>query len=196
MLRAESPLLNLGRSATHIHTHAFRVAPCAAALLGLSVVLAATGRAAPAQTPTPSVVRVLRAALRDPMSSAVDTSTRVAAAPVALGPGPAHAVVVYLTGRGWCGSGGCTTLVLAPAGDSYRAAGRIPVTQPPISVLPSTHHGWADLGVWFRDARGAREAVLRYDGRRYRGNPSRAPVARTVGRVVLDTAVASARLYP
>ena len=165
------------------------------ALLGLSVALGATERAATAQAPAPSVARFLRAYLRDPMGEA-DTTMRVAAARVALGPGLAHAVVAYLTGRGWCGSGGCTTLVLAPAGGTYRVAGRIPVTRLPISVLPSAHHGWADLGVWFRDARTARRAALRYDGRRYRGNASRAPVARTVGRVVLDTAVASARLYP
>ena len=38
--------------------------------------------------------------------------------------------IVYITGRSWCGSGGCSTFVLAPKNSSFRVLAEITVTRP------------------------------------------------------------------
>src|SRR5579884_3649184 len=55
--------------------------------------------------------------------------------------------IVYVTGDGWCGSGGCNTLVLARSGNSWRVVAKITITRPPIRVLDETSHGWHSIGV-------------------------------------------------
>jgi hypothetical protein len=50
--------------------------------------------------------------------------------------------VVYLTGNEWCGSGGCTTLILVRDGDSWRLMTKVTVTRPPIRVLATKSNGW------------------------------------------------------
>src|SRR6185437_3388628 len=45
--------------------------------------------------------------------------------------------IVYLSGPGWCGSGGCGMLVLTPQGNSYREITSTTITRPPIRVLQS-----------------------------------------------------------
>ncbi len=40
--------------------------------------------------------------------------------------------IVYLTGRSWCGTGGCNTYVLTRDGESYRFVARVPATRTPI----------------------------------------------------------------
>lgn len=77
--------------------------------------------------------------------------------------------VVYLAGPDWCGSSGCVTLVLTPAGRSYQLVGKILATRPPIRVLRRSDHGWRALTAWV--AGGGilteYEAELRFDGKRY-----------------------------
>lgn len=74
-----------------------------------------------------------------------DPSVRVAIAFADLkGDGPSDAIV-YVSGSGYCGSGGCTTLVLVPAGASYRVAMDEPITFPPIRLLRSSTGGWRDI---------------------------------------------------
>src|SRR5580658_6642836 len=48
---------------------------------------------------------------------------------------------VYLSGRGWCGTGGCNMLVLAPEGTSYRVVTRTTITRLPIRVLATKSKG-------------------------------------------------------
>lgn len=88
-------------------------------------------------------------------------------------------VFVYLTGPGWCGSGGCTALLLAPAGGSFRVIDRFTLARLPIYVLPSTSHGWHDLTmpVGGGGAVKGHGALLRFNGQEYPTNPSTAPVA-------------------
>src|SRR6185312_5883971 len=56
--------------------------------------------------------------------------------------GPQSQTIVYLTGQEWCGSGGCTTLILEPKGSSYRLISKISLTRLPIRVLRCTTNGW------------------------------------------------------
>ena len=89
-------------------------------------------------------------------------------------------VVVYAYGPMLCGTGGCNTLVLAPAEGGYRLVTEISVSRPPIQVLPRTSNGWHDLLV--RVSGGGvpegYDAELRFDGTTYPNNPTVAPAER------------------
>ncbi|WP_290869125.1 hypothetical protein [Aquabacterium sp.] len=83
--------------------------------------------------------------------------------------------LVLLTGPDWCGSGGCTLLVWRGVGGRFQRVSVSSVTGEPLRVLASERrHGWATLIV---HARGHGEALMRFNGRRYPGNPSLAPLA-------------------
>jgi hypothetical protein len=88
--------------------------------------------------------------------------------------------IVYITGRSWCGSGGCPTLILAPAGPSYRIVSKILITRPPIRVLTSTSNGW--------------------HSKTYPLNPSVPPARRltenTAGEIVVRPSEEGTLLYP
>lgn len=90
--------------------------------------------------------------------------------------------VVYLTSNAWCGSGGCTLLVLERAGDRFIVRGRTTITRAPIAVLPSTSHGWRDLVVGVGGGgEPYGQVVLPFRGDRYASNPT-LPPARRLGR--------------
>jgi hypothetical protein len=87
---------------------------------------------------------------------------------------------LYLTDGDYCGSGGCTLVVLAPKGSSYRVVLRSTVTQLPIRVLPTSTRGWRDIGVTVAGGGITRPYVarLRFNGNRYPGNPTVPPAIR------------------
>jgi hypothetical protein len=121
----------------------------------------------------------------------VDKTTRYLYAFVDLDGQGKNNVVVYVTGQSWCGSGGCTTLVLAPSASSYRIVTRIPVTRLPIRLLSTRSNGWRDLAVWVQGGGIQRgyESLLPFDGKSYPANPSIAPArpldVGAIGDVVL-----------
>ncbi len=129
-----------------------------------------------------------------------DRSTHYSASFPQLTTGRSDAIV-YLSGKGWCGSGGCTTLVLAPNGQSWRVVTKIPITRPPIRVLNEKTNGWHSVAVWVGGGGiPIHEAELRFDGHTYRTNPS-APPARRLGEkadgeVVIPSADDVESLYP
>ena len=110
--------------------------------------------------------------------------------------------IVYLIGPRWCGSGGCSTLILTPQGSSYRVITKTTVTQPPIRVLSTKTNGWHDLGVWVQGGgiQPGYEARLRFNGRKYPSNPSVPPAQRlrkkVEGRVVVPDNNSGTPLYP
>lgn len=110
-------------------------------------------------------------------------------------------VIVCLTNDGWCGSGGCTTLILAPADSSYRVVKKITVTRPPIRVLTTKSNGWHDIAVQVQGGgiTDAYEARLSFDGRAYPGNPSIPPAQRLTekaeGKVVVPLTAGGTPLY-
>lgn len=112
-----------------------------------------------------------------------DQTTRFVTAFVRLNGKGRPQAIVYITGRTWCGTGGCLTLVLSPTDSSYRVVGRTSITRPPISVLKTSSNGWRDIGVWVQGGgiQPGYEARLRFDGRAYPGNPSIAPATPVAG---------------
>jgi hypothetical protein len=89
--------------------------------------------------------------------------------------------LVYLLGNNWCGSGGCNLLILQRAGDSWKVITSMTITNPPIRVLDSTVNGWHSLGVWVKGGgiHPGYEAVMRFNGKKYPGNPSVPPAVKT-----------------
>jgi hypothetical protein len=78
-------------------------------------------------------------------------------------------VLVYLSSDGWCGTGGCTMLILAPEGASYRVVTKVPAVRLPIRVLDTKSNGWRDIGVVARKSgiEPLYEAILSFDGKSY-----------------------------
>lgn len=116
--------------------------------------------------------------------------TRYAAAFVHLNKGGSRQVVVYLSGDAWCGSGGCTTLVLTKPGSDFQVISKITISNLPIRVLDSVSHGWRELSVVVEGGgiQPGYEAALPFDGARYASNPSVPPakrMSRRQGRVLI-----------
>jgi hypothetical protein len=114
-----------------------------------------------------------------------DKATEYFPAFVHLRDNESQEVIVYVTGGGWCGSGGCNTLVLAPEGSSFRVVTRILITRPPIRVLATKSHGWHDIAVRVQGGGIVRayEAKLSFDGKTYPSNPTVPPARRLASRV-------------
>ena len=81
--------------------------------------------------------------------------------------------LVYLHGRDWCGSGGCTLLVLQEHQGGWGRISQIPVTRLPVRLLERRRHAWRSLQVRVGGGGSpAHDAVLDFDGHRYPGNPT------------------------
>jgi hypothetical protein len=98
---------------------------------------------------------------------------------------------VYVTDRGYCGSGGCVLFVLSPHKDSFRVVLRSTVTHLPIRLLPTSTRGWRDVGVTVAGGGIIQPytARLRFDGRRYPSNPTvlpAIPLKRPAGKVLIS----------
>ncbi|HTR37509.1 MAG TPA: hypothetical protein VMH80_16500 [Bryobacteraceae bacterium] len=93
--------------------------------------------------------------------------------------------IIYLKSNDWCGSGGCTTLVLVRSADSWRVLAKISITRPPILILPAKSRGWHSLGVRVQGGgiQPGHEAELRFDGKTYPGNPSVPPARPIIGKI-------------
>jgi hypothetical protein len=123
----------------------------------------------------------------------------IAAFPDLNGDGVPEAIV-YLA-NGWCGNGGCNTLILAKDSNSWRVVTNITITRPPIRVLASSSRGWHDIGVWVQGGgiQPGYEAELRFDGHTYPRNPSVPPARRlsekVAGEVMIPSAQGAEPLY-
>src|SRR5271169_201136 len=129
-------------------------------------------------------------------------TTRYFAAFVDLKDGGKRQVIVYFTDQPSCGSGGCTTLILAPEGSSYKVIASITIVWPPIRILNTKSNGWRDIGVWVQGGgiQPGYEAQLSFDGKTYPSNPSMPPARRLVtevaGEVVVPRTAEGTPLYP
>ena len=112
-----------------------------------------------------------------------DTTTQYLLAMVNLKDDGAPVVIVYVSGRTWCGSGGCTMLVLVPKDDSFNVVAKTTVTQLPVRVLTTRSNGWHDIGVWVQGGgiQPGYEAGLSFNGRTYPSNPTVPPVGGSKG---------------
>ena len=136
----------------------------AAACLGQPHREQSSGRADP-------VERFLRDYLRDPRTDS-DKTTRYCIAFVDLKDDGINEIIVYISGRSWCGSGGCMTFVLAPQGSSYKVVAHLTITRLPIRVLKTKSNGWHDITVQMQGGGivNAYEAKLSFNGRTYPSN--------------------------
>ena len=129
----------------------------------------------------------------------IDTTTRFMTAQVETA--VKKEIVVYVSGRSWCGSGGCTLLVLEPHRSSYKIIGRTSTVKLPIRILSSTTNGRQDIGVWVQGGgvRSGYETRLRFDGEQYRSNAAVSPrqesVAKMAGRVLISINQSATHLY-
>ena len=93
--------------------------------------------------------------------------------------------IVLLTGADWCGSGGCTLLVLEQATGGLRSRGKITLARTPVGVLGARTQGWRHLSVavgggGIPDGSAAEVPFL---GGRYTGNPTVSPAHRLAAGV-------------
>jgi hypothetical protein len=98
--------------------------------------------------------------------------------------------VVLVNDPRYCGSGGCTLIVLTGTANRFDVVSASTVTRGPISVLSAKQHKWHTLAVHVAGG-GVSPAValLRYDGHRYPGNPTLQPIASPedlVGATILN----------
>ena len=94
--------------------------------------------------------------------------------------------VVLVSGRYWCGTGGCPLWVLTPRGSSWSMVTQAPIVRAPIRVLRSRTNGWLHLTAMFRDdgTRPLWEGRLSINGRL---NPTVARLDRpSDGRIILS----------
>ncbi len=128
----------------------------------------------------------LRAYLQDYLksgSSDFDKTTRYSAAFAELSGAKVPEVVVYVSGSAWCGSGGCSTLILRKESDSFKVITPTTVTRSPISVLQSTTNGWHVVSVWVQGGgiQPGYTALLPFDGKAYASNPTVPPARHSTG---------------
>ena len=100
----------------------------------------------------------------------------------------ADEAIVYLAAPYFCGTGGCPTLVLTPAGPMWRKVGDISVSRTPVTVMESETNGWKDITVAVSGGGGpSGNALLKFDGEAYPSNPTVAPAEMTTdtGTVVI-----------
>ncbi|ANY20353.1 hypothetical protein A6F68_01843 [Tsuneonella dongtanensis] len=88
----------------------------------------------------------------------------------------AEEAIVHLVSSYFCGTGGCNTLVLTPAGPMWSKVAEISVSRTPVTVLDSKTNGWNDLTVSIAGGGGpAGIALLKHDGKSYPSNPTVPP---------------------
>ncbi len=135
-------------------------------------------------------------------SSEFDKTTRYSAAPANLSDAKVPEVVVYVAGHAWCGSGGCTMLILRPDGVSFTVIARTTITRPPIRVLQTATNGWHDVGVWVQGGGilAGYTAVLSFNGKAYASNPIVPPARKLAGdadgEIIIPKSAEGFPLYP
>ncbi len=174
---------------------------CSALLVAACLAQAQQQPAASPTTAEDSLKTFLQSYLRS-LDPDFDKTTRYSAAFVDLSGDGKMEVIVYASGRGLCGTGGCRTLVLAREGSSYRVVTHITITWLPIRVLKTTSHGWRNISVWVGGGgiNPGYEAELQFDGTTYPSNPTVPPArplaAKAAGDVVISGSEEGTLLYP
>ncbi|ATP57142.1 hypothetical protein CPT03_11995 [Pedobacter ginsengisoli] len=78
-------------------------------------------------------------------------------------------ILVGLSGSYFCGSGGCTILLLDSQG---KLINKFTVTEAPVLITPTTTSGWKDLILHSN----GNDHLVKYNGKTYPSNPSVQPV--------------------
>src|SRR5215468_558336 len=113
-----------------------------------------------------------------------DKGARFTAAFIDLKSDGTKEAIVYLSSGSWCGTGGCTLLIMAPETNSYRLISNIPAVRPPIKMLTTITKGWHDISV-FVVGGGilfGYDAKISFDGSSYSDKASIPPAHRMRGK--------------
>jgi hypothetical protein len=151
---------------------------------------------ATAQSSIASLTEALQNYLGTP--DAETRTTEFAVSFVDLKDDGAKEAIVYLSSNGWCGTAGCTMLILAPQGTSFRVVSKIPAVRLPIRVLGSKTHGWHDIGVIGRKSatEPLYESVLSFNGTSYPDLSDGDDLhGKMEGKIVMSATVKSKPLY-
>ena len=87
--------------------------------------------------------------------------------------------VVLIADSQYCGSGGCSFVVFQGVAGGFKTVSSSTITREPILLLPDKNNGWHTLSVFVAGG-GAKpgQVMMRFDGKKYPGNPSTQPKAR------------------
>ena len=87
--------------------------------------------------------------------------------------------VVLFSGAGDCGSGGCSLEIYRGANHGFHFVSHSTVSREPIRLLDEKSFGWHSLtvSVGGGGAKACDAALMRFNGRKYPGNPSSMPCA-------------------
>lgn len=98
-------------------------------------------------------------------------------------------VIVYLMGPFFCGTGGCSLLVLAKGEQGYREIGNVATARPPVRIVPTGGNGHADLLYQRSGGGGPTEDVLLAfrDGRYRKSSPAAAAGAQAPEVLIADS---------
>lgn len=81
--------------------------------------------------------------------------------------------LLLLQGPNWCGSGGCTLVVLRGQGDHFEFLSQSTLIQPPLMIAETQTAGWRDLIVQTGGGgHPPQTMMLRFDGQAYPANPT------------------------
>jgi hypothetical protein len=133
----------------------------------------------------------IRSFIAQHSETGTDPKAEVAVRKVDLGGPNTDAYVAYIHGGGWCGSGGCNTLIGARRGEVYRVLASVPATELPIVLLPGFHKGSRDVGVTVKGALNGdhfdppSRVVLSFSGVRYAFHKPKAEIANPAAGEVL-----------
>lgn len=175
--------------------------------LASGLTLATIGGAQEISKPTPQQAESLRIFVQKHLGEPYppferDGASRYSSIFVDLKDDGAREVIVYVSGRSWCGTGGCLMLVLASEGPSYRVVAQTSITPLPIRVLETKSNGWHDISVIVAGGgiQPGYESELSFDGKTYPSNPS-VPPARQLqgkvrGKIVISDTTENEVLYP
>ena len=135
--------------------------------------------------------RFLQKELTDPRFG-TDTTTRFSSAIIKSNGITKEEIIIYISGRSWCGTGGCRLWILEPDGTSFKVIGEMIIVQLPIRVLRSISYGHFDIGVWVQGGgiQPGYEALLQFDGKSYPDNPSVTPARQLTEKVAGEVLIA------
>lgn len=82
--------------------------------------------------------------------------------------------IVYLQDSNWCGSGGCSALILQYRNNAWKIVTKLNSASLPISVLTGAKKGWQNLSVHVRGGGIVHgyDAILYFNGKTYPRNPT------------------------
>ena len=87
--------------------------------------------------------------------------------------------VVLLTGRDYCGSGGCSLVIFRGVAGGFNLVSSSTISREPILLLQEKNQGWRSLSVLISGGGvSPGQVLMRFNGTKYPHNPSMQPKAK------------------